>query len=133
MQRLRAELSEHTMYELLGGEAGIRRIVHAFYDHMERDADLAPLRAMHADDLGPMRQGLFEFISGWLGGPPLFVQRKGSPCLTEAHAPYVIDQAARDQWLVCMYRAMADAEVADRYHEALTPGFESIADMLQRD
>lgn len=133
MQQLREELAEHTMYELLGSEAGIRRIVHAFYDHMEADADLAPIRAMHAADLGPMRQGLFEFISGWIGGPPLFIQRKGSPCLTEAHAPYAIDRSARDQWLACMERAMADAEVPSRYREALTPGFEGIADMLTRD
>ncbi len=132
MQQLREELSEHTMYELLGGEAGIRRVVDAFYDHMEGDADFALIRAMHAADLSPMRQGLFEFISGWIGGPPLFIQRKGSPCLTEAHAPYTIDRTARDQWLECMRRAMVDAEVAPRYQEALTPGFESIADMLTR-
>ena len=132
MQQLREELAEHTMYDLLGGEAGIRRIVHAFYDHMETDDEFAPIRAMHAADLSPMRQGLFEFISGWIGGPPLFIQRKGSPCLTEAHAPYRIDQSARDQWLECMRRAMADAEVASRYQEALLPGFESIADMLTR-
>jgi len=132
MQQLREELTDHTMYELLGGETGIRRVVDAFYDHMEGDADLAPIRAMHAADLSPMRQGLFEFISGWIGGPPPFIQRKGSPCLTAAHAPYPIDRDAHDQWLECMRRAMADAEVPSRYQEALLPGFESIADMLTK-
>ena len=132
MQQLRAELAEHTMYELLGGEAGIHRLVDAFYDHLAADADLVPIRVMHAEDLSPMRLRLFEFLSGWLGGPPLFIQRTGSPCLTEAHAPYPIDRPAREQWLTCMERAMTDAKVADRYREALTPGFEGIADMLTR-
>ena len=89
------------MYELLGGAECIRSIVDHFYDLMDRPG-FEPIRAMHASDLWPMRVALFEFLSGWLGGPPLYLQRAGSPCLTAAHAPFPIDVTARDMWLACM-------------------------------
>lgn len=130
-EQLIAELAEHTMYELMGGEPGIRSIVDHFYDAMDGDERFAPIRAMHADDLGPMRTGLFEFLSGWLGGPPLFVQRTGSVCLTHAHAPFAIGPEARDLWLECMARAMDAAGVPERYREAIFPALGNIAEMLR--
>lgn len=131
IQLLRSELAEHTMYELLGGEEGLRRIVDRFYDAMDAEPAFEPIRSMHATELGPMRRSLFEFLSGWLGGPPLFVQRTGSVCLTDAHAPFAIDEPARDLWIACMHRAMDDAGVVDRYREALMPALTGMADMLR--
>lgn len=129
-EQLRAELAEHTMYELLGGAEGIRSIVDQFYGLMDHPG-FEPIRAMHAPDLAPMRVALFEFLSGWLGGPPLYQQRAGSPCLTAAHAPYPIDVTARDLWLACMTGAMRSAGVADRYRAALMPAFSGMADMMR--
>lgn len=126
-----AELADRTMYDLLGAEEGIRRVVARFYELMDTDDVFAPIRRMHQPDLGPMRQGLFEFLSGWLGGPPLFIQRTGSPCLTEAHAPFAIDEEARDLWVLCMARAMADAGVDLKYRELLEPAFQGIAEMMR--
>ncbi|MFN8021710.1 MAG: group II truncated hemoglobin [Acidimicrobiales bacterium] len=131
IQQLRAELAEHTMYDLLGGADGLHRIVDRFYDAMDDDPLYAPIRSMHQTDLGPIKQGLFEFLSGWLGGPPLFVQRTGGVCITGAHAPYAIDARARDLWVRCIDGAMADAGVADRYREALMPAFTGMAEMLR--
>ena len=45
---------------------------------------------MHAPDLAPMRQKLFEFMSGWLGGPNLYFARSDRKCMVSAHAPYDI-------------------------------------------
>jgi hemoglobin len=127
---LRAELAERTMYELLGGADGVRSIVDHFYDLMDQPR-FEPIRAMHAPDLTPMRVALFEFLSGWLGGPPLYLQRSGSPCLTAAHAPFPIDITARDLWLECMVAAMHAAGVADRYRTALMPALSGMADMMR--
>jgi hemoglobin len=121
------------MYELLGGEVGIKAIVDRFYEIMESDESFKLIRDMHQADLASMRLNLFEFLSGWLGGAPLYIQRRGTPCLTEAHAPYTIDQEARDQWLACMSRAMVDVGVDERYRELLTPAFEGMADMMRND
>ncbi len=126
-----AELADRTMYELLGAEAGIRAVVDRFYELMDTDAVFGPIRTMHQPDLSPMRQGLYEFLSGWLGGPPLYIQRTGSPCLTGAHAPFSIDEEARDLWVLCMARAMADAGVELKYRELLDPAFQGIAEMMR--
>jgi len=128
-----SELASDTMYELLGGENGIKALVDRFYDIMDSDESFELIRNMHKADLSPMRLSLFEFLSGWLGGPPLFIQRHGGSCLTEAHAPYTIDQRARDQWLACISRAMVDAGVEEKYRELLTPAFARMADTIRND
>jgi hemoglobin len=97
-----------TPYEAIGGEAVLRRLVDRFYDIMERDPAVVPLRNMHAADLGPMRQRLFEFMSGWLGGPRLY-----SGCVVGAHSHLKIGERERDQWLLCMRQAMAEEEVPE--------------------
>lgn len=131
--QLRAELATHTIYELVGGEAGLRAVVDRFYDLMDGDAVYGPIRSMHHDDLGAIRTGLFEWLSGWLGGPPLFIERKGSPCITGAHLPFRIDAEASALWVGCMTRAMEDVGVAERYREVLLPALARIADGLRND
>lgn len=130
-EQLRAELAEHTMYELLGGADGLRALADRFYDTMDADPAFAPIRSMHEGDLAPIKELLFEYLSGWLGGPSLFVARRGSPCLTEAHAPFAIDEHARDLWLACMIRTMNDGGVPERYRDALMPAFAGMADMMR--
>ena len=64
-------------YNDIGGEEVVRRLVTAFYDSMDSDPEFAVIRALHPDDLTESREKLFEFLSGWLGGPELYVQRRG--------------------------------------------------------
>ena len=59
-------------YELIGGGPVVRQVVERFYDIMDADPAAAGIRAMHAGDLGPMRERLFEFLSAWLGGPTTY-------------------------------------------------------------
>jgi hemoglobin len=98
-------------YALMGGEAAVRRVVERFYDIMHSDPGAADIRAMHAADLAPMREALFAFMSGWLGGPALYAGRPDAKCLRSAHLPYAIGAAERDQWLMCMRRALEDAGI----------------------
>jgi len=120
-----------TPYELLGGEAGVRRLVDRFYDIMDEAPEAQGIRAMHAEDLGPMRQKLFEFLSGWLGGPPLYFQRYGTVCITRAHQPYAIGEPERDQWLFCMRRALEDLGAAPEVRKMLEAPLFRIADFLR--
>lgn len=101
-----------TPYQLIGEEPAVRRIVDRFYDLMDTDPAVAPLRDMHAPDLGPMRERLTDFMIGWLGGPQRYFQRPDARCMGQAHAPFAIDAAIRKQWLSCMHRAL-DAENVD--------------------
>ncbi len=120
-----------TMYELLGGAPTLRTLVDHFYDIMESDPRIKPVRDMHKADLGPMRVGLFEFLSGWLGGPNLYVDKHGSPCLTGVHMGYAIDDHARDLWVECMQRAMELTEVPLKYIEVIMPPLADMADHMR--
>lgn len=118
-------------YELIGGEAVLRRLVDRFYEVMDTDPRAATIRAMHGADLGPIREKLFEFLSGWLGGPPLYFQRAGSVCITHAHQPFAIGPAERDQWVMCMRQAMIDVGIAPETRELLDQPFHMIADFVR--
>lgn len=119
-----------TMYHWIGGEEGVRKLVNRFYDIMDADKNANAIRAMHKEDLTAIREGLFEYLSGWLGGPALFVAKHGSPCITKQHKPYVIDQTASDAWMYCMTKAMEDVEIEDKYRDMLKPAFQRICDTL---
>ena len=102
-----------TPYQQLGGEAAIRQLVNAFYDRMEASAEADELRGMHATDLSPMRQTLFEFLSGWLGGPRHYFERANAKCIMSAHAALTINRRVADQWLMCMRHALQTVDAPD--------------------
>jgi hemoglobin len=95
-----------TPYQLLG-EQGIRELTDAFYEIMDTLPEAAGVRAMHARDLAPMKEKLAEYLIGWMGGPPLYADKYGTVCMTTPHEPYHIGPEERDQWLLCMDRALA--------------------------
>jgi len=100
-----------TPYEQIGGEATVRRLADRFYTIMDTDPGAARIRAMHAPDLAPIRELLFEFLSGWLGGPPIYFQRTEHRCIMSAHRPYPIGDSERDEWMTSMRRAMFDCDI----------------------
>ncbi|MBB5018645.1 hemoglobin [Chitinivorax tropicus] len=124
-------MAELTPYELLGGEAVVRQLVDRFYDHMETDPRVKPLRDMHPEDLTSSREKLFMFLSGWLGGPDLFIQKFGHPMLRARHMPFPVDEEARDQWILCMLQAMAEVPMDDALREHLEVSFWKTADFMR--
>ena len=97
-----------TPYDVMGGETAIRNLVERFYYYMDTLAEAQGIRAMHQADLSSAKEKLFKFMSGWLGGPDLFVQEYGHPMLRARHLPFVIGESERDQWMLCMNKAIAD-------------------------
>jgi hemoglobin len=93
-----------TPYEEVGGDAAVRALADAFYDEVEATAPA--LRAMLPDDTSGSRQKLYEFLSGWMGGPPLFWERRGHPALRMRHAPFVIGAHEASEWGRCMTTAI---------------------------
>ncbi|WP_299693469.1 group II truncated hemoglobin [Hydrocarboniphaga sp.] len=120
-----------TLYELLGGETGLRRLVDAFYDRMDREASCAGIRGLHPDSLSGSRDKFFWFLCGWSGGPDLYLQRFGHPRLRARHLPYPIGESERDQWLSCMQGAMTEAEVPEPVRRRLTSSFFQTADWMR--
>ena len=103
-----------TFFQVLGGEANIRALVEKFYDVMDTDPKAAGIRAMHAQDLTSAREKLFMFLTGWTGGPQLYVERYGHPRLRARHLPFAIGESERDQWMYCMIKAMHDLKLEEK-------------------
>ncbi|MDA8746257.1 group II truncated hemoglobin [Rubripirellula amarantea] len=101
-------MDDSTTYTRLGGEAGVRQLVDRFYDLMSELPEAATIRKMHADDLTESRDKLFKFLSGFWGGPSLYVQQYGHPMLRARHLKFPIGESERDQWLMCMNQAVDD-------------------------
>jgi hemoglobin len=63
------------------------------------------------------------FLSGWLGGPPLYIEKYGHPRLRQRHQPFAVDAAARDQWMRCMVQAMEDVGIDEAIRQELEAAF----------
>lgn len=120
-----------THYEKIGGEETIRRLVDRFYDLMDEDPDYYAIRKLHPQDLQGARDKLFMFLSGWTGGPQLYMEKFGHPRLRQRHMPFEIGEAERDQWMGCMMRAMDDVGVDDKLRQELTAAFWKTADFMR--
>lgn len=92
-----------TPYEAVGGEAGLRALAWAFYDVVEESAPV--IERMLPADRTETRQKLFEFLSGWTGGPPIYWETRGHPALRMRHAPFAIDTVGAEEWIRCMDEA----------------------------
>lgn len=120
-----------TAYDLVGGESGVRALVDRFYDLMDLEPAYAGLRALHPTALDGSRDKLHWFLCGWLGGPPLYVQRFGHPRLRARHLPYPIGIAERDQWLACMQQAMREQGLDAALAARLAAAFFGTADWMR--
>lgn len=96
--------AESTPYEELGGSDRVEELVNAFYDQVEESSPV--LRAMLPANTAGSRKKLFQFLSGWMGGPPLYWEQWGHPRLRMRHARFVIDDTAEGEWMRCMTAAL---------------------------
>ncbi len=127
--------SKATFYELLGGETGgtanIRVLVETFYDVMDAEPKAAGIRAMHAADLTAAREKLFMFLTGWTGGPQLYIERYGHPFLRRRHMLFAIGESERDQWMYCMIEAMKKCNFDEKVMVKLTEQLYGVADFMR--
>ncbi len=118
-------------YEALGGEAVVRKLVDRFYDLMDSLPEAKGIRDLHPERLSGSREKLFMFLSGWLGGPQLYVERFGHPRLRARHLPFAIGESERDQWLMCMKISVEELEVEQKWRDFLMEKFNSLADFMR--
>lgn len=123
-----------SLYDEVGGEAVVRELVDRFYDLMDEKPEAGEIRAMHGRSLKSSRQKLFDFLSGWLGGPQLYIEKHGHPRLRARHLPFSIGTDARDQWLMCMDQALAETVEDKEARTQIARAFAQMADhMRNRD
>ena len=117
-------------YDLIGGDSAVRLLVDRFYDLMDEKEEVQTIRQQHAKSLKVSREKLYLFLSGWLGGPDLYIQKYGHPMLRRRHLPFTISETHRDQWLLCMNQTL-DEQVDEPVRQQLKDSFFKVADHMR--
>ncbi len=122
-----ATVSPEQIYHVIG-EAGLTRLIAAFYRQVPQDEILAPMYP-EADLEGAERR-LRDFLIFRFGGPSHYIEQRGHPRLRMRHAPFPVDQAARDRWVSLMAHAIDQAEFPASVAAALRTFFHDVATFL---
>ena len=120
-------MTEDQVYERIG-EAGFTRLVRAFYAQVPGDPVLGPMYP--ADDLEGAEVRLRDFLIGRFGGPPRYIEQRGHPRLRMRHAPFAINMNGRNQWVMLMDRALAEAQLPADVTEVLREFFHATATFM---
>ena len=120
-------LSEEQVYAAVG-EEGFARLIRAFYAQVPGDEILGPMYP--GDDLPGAEERLRDFVIGRFGGPQRYVEQRGHPRLRMRHAPFAIDLAARDRWVLLMDRALDQAQLPDEVTSLLREFFGGVATFM---
>ena len=110
------------------GEDGFRRLVASFYRQVPADDILGPMYP--ARDLAGAEERLRDFLIFRFGGPPRYIDQRGHPRLRTRHAPFAVDQPARDRWVTLMERALDESSFPAEAAAALRDFFASTATFL---
>ncbi len=109
----------------------MRALVDRFYDLVESAPEAANLRRVHGPSLASAREKLTLYLTGWTGGPPVYVQRYGHPMLRARHLPFSIGVTERDEWLWCMERALEAHDLPDEVGQFLLTKLRPLADHMR--
>lgn len=102
-----------------------------FYDLVDSSPEAQNIRRLHAKSLNQSREKLFMFLSGWSGGPQLYIEQFGHPRLRMRHMPFSIGTVERDEWLWCMKKALDESGLDPQVVEYLKSHFAQAADFLR--
>ncbi len=116
-----------SVYEMLGGEEPIRKMVDVFYAKVYQDPVLRP---MFPDDMEESKRRQFLFLVQFFGGPSLYSEERGHPRLRMRHFPFAIDRRARDHWLGHMLEAIDEAGIDGLAREQMREYFERASAFL---
>ena len=125
-----SDTANPTVYEALGGADGIHHLVDRFYELMDELPEAYFARRIHPESLAGANESLFEFLSGWFGGPKLYIEKKGHPRLRRRHLPYAIGPTERDEWMLCMRTALAEQVTDGDLRERLSRLFADMANHM---
>ncbi|AYM58082.1 globin domain-containing protein [Agrobacterium fabrum] len=120
-----------TLYEAIGGDATVRALTRRFYELMDTLPEAARCRAIHPADLSGSEAKFYDYLTGYLGGPPVYVEKHGHPMLRRRHFVAPIGPAERDEWLLCFRRAMDETIENAKLREIIWAPVERLAFHMQ--
>ncbi len=124
-------MSQTTLYERLGGEVGLTTLVDKYLEILRSIPTYAALSSRYVNGMAHYRARMLEYLTGWFGGPVLYAQRHGLPCLRENHQRIQITAELRDLWFGCMQQALAESVSDEKLRSELEAVFWQMADSLR--
>lgn len=126
------ENMRESLYDLIGGEKGVLKLVKVFYDIVESNPVGHELHLLHlrGNGLAHSRVEQFNFLSGFLGGPKLYVEKHGHSNVRTMHEHVEITKQSKDAWLNCMVMAMDEIGLEPSTKEKLMSNFTAVAERL---
>ncbi len=119
------------MYEDVGGSSVIERLVDDFYAIMRTDPMARKVFATHdGREMAESAKKLKAFLSGWLGGPQIYLETYGHPRLRMKHFPFSIGKEEAEEWLHCMKLALNRSSIPPEMQAKLMEAFMPVATML---
>ncbi|WP_416795580.1 group II truncated hemoglobin [Ciceribacter azotifigens] len=120
-----------TLYEAIGGDTTVRALVRHFYHLMDTLPEAARCRAVHPKDLSGSEEKFYEYLTGYLGGPPIYMEKRGHPMLRRRHMIAEIGPAERDEWLLCFRRALDETIESETLRNIIWEPVERLAHHMQ--
>lgn len=105
-----------TIYEAIGGQSSVDKIVHSLYKHVAKHEALIPI---FPTDLTETIHKQRLFLTQFFGGPSLYLEERGHPMLKRRHMPFEITFERRNAWLECMDKALEEAKIEEPYRSAI--------------
>lgn len=120
-----------TLYHAIGGDVTVRALVKRFYVLMDTLPQAARCRAIHPPSLEGSEVKLYDYLTGYLGGPPVYVEKYGHPRLRSRHFGASIGPQERDEWILCFRRAMEETINNPKLRDIIWPPVERLAFHMQ--
>ena len=98
-------LEDGALFDRIGGQATVDRLVDSLYDRFEADAVIRPF---FGGDLANGRDRQKRFFAEWLGGPPRYSESAWGG-LYQHHEDLFITRAIAERWLDHFRGALRDA------------------------
>lgn len=131
MSSMETQQDSMTLYERIGGADRIQALVDRFYDLMDIEPKYKILRDVHGSTLEEVGNRLFMFLSGWTGGPDLYIEKHGHPRLKSRHLHFQVGTIERDQWVACFIQALHELEIAPEIQKELLLPIYSLAEWMR--
>ncbi len=120
-----------TLYEAIGGDPTVRALTARFYRLMDTLPEAKHCRAVHPPGLANSEAKLYDYLTGYLGGPPVYVQKHGHPRLRSRHFAAPIGPQETAEWLLCFRRALDETVANPKLREIIWPPIERLALHMQ--
>ncbi|WP_337267644.1 group II truncated hemoglobin [Oryzifoliimicrobium ureilyticus] len=120
-----------TLYDAIGGDKAVRALSARFYALMDSLPEAHHVRAVHPPSLKGSEEKFYEYLTGYLGGPPVYVEKYGHPRLRSRHFIAPIGARERDEWLLCFRKALDETIENQKFRDIIWPPIERLAHHMQ--